>query len=62
MKNYIITGDRYKFIEAVDPKWEGALPYTLFIAPDGKILYSKQGIIDALTMKRMIADAIGRIY
>lgn len=62
MKNYIITGDRYKFIEAVDPKWEGALPYTLFIAPDGKILYSKQGIIDALEMKRTVADAIGRIY
>lgn len=62
MKNYIITGNRYKFIEAIDPRWEGALPYTLFIAPGGKILYSKQGIIDALEMKRIVADAIGRIY
>lgn len=62
MKNYIITGDRYKFIEAIDPKWEGALPYTLFVSPGGKIIYSKQGIIDALEMKRIIADAIGRIY
>lgn len=62
MKNYIISGNRYKFIEAIDPKWEGALPYTLFIAPGGKILYSKQGIIDALEMKRIVADAIGRIY
>ena len=62
MKNYIIRGDRYAFIEAVDAKWEGALPYTLFIAPGGKILYSKQGIIDPLQMKRLIADSIGRIY
>jgi peroxiredoxin len=62
MKNYIIEGDRYQFIEAIDPKWEGALPYTLFVAPGGKILYSKQGIIDALEMKRIVADAIGRIY
>jgi hypothetical protein len=34
----------------------------LFIGPGGKIIYSKQGIIDALEMKRIIADAIGRIY
>lgn len=62
MKNYIITGNRYKFIEAIDPRWEGVLPYTLFVAPGGKILYSKQGIIDPLEMKRIVADAIGRIY
>lgn len=62
MTNYIISGDRYAFIEAIDPKWEGALPYTLFVGPGGKIIYSKQGIIDALEMKRIIADAIGRIY
>ena len=62
MTNYIISGDRYAFIEAIDPKWEGALPYTLFIGPGGKIIYSKQGIIDALEMKRIIADSIGRIY
>lgn len=62
MKNYIIEGNRYKFIETIHPGWEGALPYTLFIAPGGKILYSKQGIIDPLEMKRMVAEAIGRIY
>lgn len=62
MKNYIINGDRYEFIEAIDKNWQGALPYTLLIAPGGKILYSKQGIIDALEMKRLTADSIGRIY
>lgn len=62
MKNYIISGDRYAFIESIDKNWEGALPYTLFIAPGGKVLYSKQGIIDPLEMKRLIADSIGRIY
>jgi thiol-disulfide isomerase/thioredoxin len=62
MKNYIFKGDRYAFIEAIDRKWEGALPYTLFIAPDGKKIYSKQGQIDPLEVKKMIADSIGRIY
>ena len=62
MKNYIFKGDRYAFIEAIDKKWEGALPYTLFIGPGGKIIYSKQGLIDPLALKRIIAESIGRIY
>ena len=62
MKNFIFNGDRYAFIEAINKAWEGALPYTLFIGPDGKTIYSKQGLIDALEMKRTVANSIGRIY
>jgi thiol-disulfide isomerase/thioredoxin len=62
MKNYIFKGDRYAFIEAINKAWEGALPYTLFVGPDGTIIYSKQGLIDALEMKRTVANSIGRIY
>jgi peroxiredoxin len=62
MKNYILKGDKYAFIEALDKKWEGALPYTLFIAPGGKIIYGKQGIIDPLEVRRIVADHIGRTY
>jgi peroxiredoxin len=62
MKNYIFKGDKYEFIELVDKKWEGSLPYTIFLAPGGKILYSKQGIIEPLALKKLIAESIGRIY
>lgn len=62
MKNYIFQGDKYAFIETVDKKWEGSLPYTLFIAPGGKIIYSKQGLIDPLALKKTIVEHIGRIY
>jgi peroxiredoxin len=62
MKNYILKGDKYKFIDLLDKNWEGALPYTIFIAPGGKILYSKQGLINPLSLKKLIADSIGRIY
>jgi thiol-disulfide isomerase/thioredoxin len=62
MKNYIFKGDKYEFIELIDKKWEGSLPYTLFLAPGGKILYSKQGIIEPLALKKLIAESIGRIY
>jgi peroxiredoxin len=61
-KNYIFTGDRYAFIEAIDKKWEGSLPYTIFVGPGGKIIYSKPGIIDALQLKKVIVENIGRIY
>jgi peroxiredoxin len=62
MKNLILKGDKYKFIDVLDKKWEGSLPYTLFIAPGGKIVYAKQGIIDPLALKKLIANSIGRIY
>jgi thiol-disulfide isomerase/thioredoxin len=63
--NYIYTGgDRYKMIETIDPKWEGALPYTLLVEPGGKIVYRHQGIIDFEAMKKVIFNQpmIGRIF
>ena len=62
MKNYIFKGDKYAFIEALDKNWEGSLPYTLFIAPGGKIIYGKPGLVDPLALKKVIAENIGRIY
>lgn len=63
--NYIFSvDDKYKLIEAIDPKWEGALPYTMLVEPDGKIVYAHQGIIDPLELKKMIVNdpVIGRVY
>jgi peroxiredoxin len=39
---------------AFDPKWESAVPYTVLIAPDGGILYQKQGSVDVLELRRTI--------
>jgi len=63
--NYIFTtDDKYKLIEAVDPKWEGALPYTILVEPGGKAVYAHQGIIDPEQLKKIIFDdpMIGRVY
>jgi peroxiredoxin len=63
--NYIFSiDDKYKLIEAIDPKWQGALPYTILVEPGGKIVYGKQGTIDPAEMKRLIVDnkLIGRYY
>jgi peroxiredoxin len=39
---------------AFDPAWESAVPYTVLIAPDGKVLYKKQGSVDMLELRRTI--------
>jgi thiol-disulfide isomerase/thioredoxin len=64
-KNYIYTGiNIYPLIEAIDPQWQGALPYTLLVEPGGKIVYRIQGTIDPMKMKKMIVEhpMIGRYF
>jgi thiol-disulfide isomerase/thioredoxin len=64
-RNYIFNKDDvYEMIEAVDPEWKGALPYTLLIEPGGKIVYRKQDTIDPFGMKKLIVGDkyIGRYY
>ncbi len=64
-KNYLFNSDdKYKLIEAVDPKWPGSLPYTILVEPGGKIVYTKDNRIDPAEMKKMIVENsfIGRYY
>jgi peroxiredoxin len=63
--NYLFSiDDKYKLIEAIDPQWQGALPYTILVEPGGKIVYGKQGPVDAAELKQLIVDnkLIGRYY
>jgi peroxiredoxin len=47
---------------AFDPTWESAVPYTVVIAPDGKILYRKQGSVDILELRRAILASLPSDY
>jgi peroxiredoxin len=61
--NFILSvDDRDKFAEALDQEWPGPVPYTLLIAPGGKIIYRKTGAIDPLEVKRAIVAYLGRTY
>ncbi len=61
--NYILSSsDRDKFAEALDQEWPGPVPYTVVIAPGGKVLYRKSGPIDPLELKRAIVGYLGRTY
>jgi peroxiredoxin len=39
---------------AFDPKWDSAVPYTILLGPDGKVLYKKLGSADILELRRTI--------
>ena len=54
--------DRDALAEALDPSWTGALPYTLLVAPGGKIIYRHTGIIDPLELKQIIVEYLGRYF
>jgi peroxiredoxin len=61
--NYIYTGeDRDKFAEAIDKEWPGPVPYTIVIAPGGRVLYRKAGAFEPLELKRAIVAHLGRTY
>lgn len=52
--NYLYQGNPDQLADAMDPKWGGALPLTLIIAPGGKQLWRSNGEIDALELRRQI--------
>lgn len=63
--NYLFSlDDKYALVEAVDPEWNGALPYTLLVEPGGKIVWKHQGDVDFYTLKKAIVEhpKMGRYY
>ncbi len=62
-QNILFTGeDIYQLIEVVDEKWKGSLPYTLLIAPGGEKVYSNEGIVEPLDLRKEIIKHLGRYY
>lgn len=65
LRNYITAeDDNYALIEAVDPSWDGALPYSILVEPGGNVVWSHQGAVDFRELKKVIVEhpMIGRVY
>ncbi len=55
-KNYIFNGkDMDALANALDPEWPGGFPYTILVAPGGKILQRQMGQVDSMKLKKVIA-------
>jgi len=52
------SAERDPLINAFNPDWEGNLPYTVLIDPEGKVIYQETGSIDPLALKRAIVRAM----
>jgi peroxiredoxin len=48
------SNDTAAWQTAFDPKWDSAVPYTILLGPDGKVLYKKLGSVDILELRRTI--------
>lgn len=52
------TPDREQLINAFDPSWQGEVPYTVLINPEGQIIYREKDSVDFLALKRAILKAM----
>jgi len=48
------SGDTPALQRAFDPTWESAVPYTVLLDENGKVLYKKLGSVDILELRRTI--------
>jgi peroxiredoxin len=61
--NYIsAVKDRDRFGDLLDKEWPGPVPYTLLIAPGGKVIYRKSGAMEPLEVRRAVVSYLGRTY
>ena len=61
--NYLYTGgSKYDLIEAIDPAWAGALPYTVLLSPEGKKIYTQMGEVNIQELRKAVVEQLGRFY
>jgi peroxiredoxin len=46
--------DPYELMKAFDRNWDGAVPFSMVIGPDGKVIYTVKGPLDILKTRRII--------
>jgi len=56
------SDDTAKLQAAFDPEWQSAVPYTVVLGPDGKVIYKTLGSVNLLEMRRKILAAMPSDY
>jgi thiol-disulfide isomerase/thioredoxin len=57
--NYIFNSeDLIQLIETVDSRWRGLIPYTMIVAPGGKIIYAQEGVINPMEINNIIEGSL----
>jgi peroxiredoxin len=62
-QNLLFASDDTAAMQAAfDPSWQSAVPYTVLLGVDGKVLYSSLGSVDMLELHRRILAAVPAEY
>jgi hypothetical protein len=62
-RNLLFASDDTEALQkAFDPKWQSAVPYTVLLAPGGKVLFSTTGSVDVLQLHRKILASVPAEY
>ena len=62
-RNYLFDSQDTSALQtAFDPKWDSAVPYTILLSADGKVLYKQLGSADMLELKRIILANLSSDY
>lgn len=60
-RNYLMDKENNDALSAaLDPDWPGGFPYTILVAPGGKIIQRQMGEVDTMKLKKVIALYPGR--
>jgi len=61
--NYVFKGaNNDELIQALDPEWKGPIPFTLLVAPGGKVIYRINDSVDGEKLRQTILDYMGDSY
>jgi len=61
--NYLYSGASTDALaQALDPAWSGPVPHTVMLAPGGKVLYRRTGLLDIEELKNKALEALGPFY
>jgi peroxiredoxin len=62
-KNLVFASDDTQALQkAFDPAWDSAVPYTVLLGADGKVLYKTLGSVDLVELRRKILAAVPSEY
>lgn len=62
-RNLLFASDNTAALQtAFDPKWQSAVPYTVLLGPNGKVLYNTLGSVDILDLRRRLLAVMPSDY
>ncbi|MES2571169.1 MAG: redoxin domain-containing protein [Verrucomicrobiota bacterium] len=61
--SYLFSGASVnELMKELDPEWPGAIPHTLLVDPDGRVLWRHNGAVDGEELRAKVLEHLGTVY